>query len=158
MKIAFFASSSAKRCQNSVLRIARSTAIMLAESFPLRPTRLHGVGEAHHLLDHLVRPRQHRLRDRQAESLGGLEVDDQLVLDRRLHRKVGRLRTLEDEIDIASRAPKIIGQVNSVGQEAAEFSEETVRIDGRKMVASRQRCDLYAMSISEAIRHHDKAT
>src|SRR6266702_4795932 len=109
-------------------------------------------------LDHLVRPRQHRLRDRQAESLGGLEVDDQLVLDRRLHRKVGWLRTLEDEIDIASRAPKIIGQVNSVGQEAAEFSEETVRIDGRKMIASRQRCDLYAMSIREAIRHHDKAT
>jgi hypothetical protein len=102
-------------------------------------------------LDHLVRAQQQRLRDGEAELLRGLEVDHQLVLDRRLHRKVAWLRTLEDEIDINRRAPKIIGQVNSVGQEAAEFSEETVRIDGRKMVASRQRCDLYAMSIREAI-------
>ena len=31
-------------------------------------------------IDHLIRPQQHRLRDRQAESLGGLEVDHQLEL------------------------------------------------------------------------------
>src|SRR5215472_4285726 len=30
--------------------------------------------------DHLIRPRQHRGRDSQAEGLGGLEVDDQLEL------------------------------------------------------------------------------
>src|SRR5437016_393835 len=36
------------------------------------------------LLDDLVRPPQHRLRDRQAERLGGLEVDDQLELGRLL--------------------------------------------------------------------------
>src|SRR6266496_2147248 len=109
-------------------------------------------------LDHLVGSGGQTGRHVEAELLRGLAVDHQLVLDRRLHRKVARLRTLEDEIDIDRRARKIIGQVNSVGQEAAEFSEETVRIDGRKMVASRQRCDLYAMSIREAIRHHDKAT
>ena len=32
------------------------------------------------LLDHLIRPLQQRLGDRQAEGLGGLEVDDQLEL------------------------------------------------------------------------------
>jgi hypothetical protein len=31
-------------------------------------------------LDHFVRPRQHRLRDREAERLGGLEVEHQLEL------------------------------------------------------------------------------
>ena len=31
-------------------------------------------------LDHLIRPLQERRRDRQAEGLGGLEVDDQLEL------------------------------------------------------------------------------
>ena len=39
-----------------------------------------------HLLDDLIRPRQQRGRDREAERLGGFEVDDQLkfrgVLDR----------------------------------------------------------------------------
>jgi len=32
-------------------------------------------------LDHLIRPLQERLRDRQAEGRGGLEVDDQLDWD-----------------------------------------------------------------------------
>ena len=63
----------------------------------------------------------------------------------RLDRKLARLRALEDAIGIGRRAPKIIEQVNSVGQQAAEFSEETERIDGRETVASRQRCDLRAM-------------
>ena len=40
----------------------------------------------------------------EAELLRGLEFDHQLVLDRRLHRKVARLRTLGDEIDIDRRS------------------------------------------------------
>jgi hypothetical protein len=41
----------------------------------------------------------------ETEHLGGLEVDHQLVLGRRLHRQVGRHLALEDAIDIARRAP-----------------------------------------------------
>jgi hypothetical protein len=67
-------------------------------------------------------------------------------------------RALEDAIDVTCRSPKIVVLVNSVGQQAADFSEETVRIDGRKMIASRQRCDLHAMGDHEAIRHRDKTT
>ena len=37
-------------------------------------------GEAHRLLDHLIRPLQECRRDRQAEGLGGLAVDDELEL------------------------------------------------------------------------------
>src|SRR5713101_6164939 len=40
------------------------------------------------LLDHLIRPQEERLRDRQAEGLGGLEVDDKLELGRLLDGKV----------------------------------------------------------------------
>ena len=39
----------------------------------------------------------------EAERLGGLEVDHQLVLGRRLHRQVGRLLALEDAVDVAGR-------------------------------------------------------
>ena len=62
----------------------------------------------------LVRPQQSRLYSItssarassvggtvEAERLGGLEIDDQLVLGRRLHRQVGGLLALEDAIDIA---------------------------------------------------------
>jgi len=44
------------------------------------------------LLDDLVRPLQQRLRDRQTECFGGLQIDDQLEL-RPLYGQVGGLRT-----------------------------------------------------------------
>ena len=46
-------------------------------------------------MDDLIRPPQHGLRDRQAESLGGLEVDDQQVLGGLLDGQVGRFGPLE---------------------------------------------------------------
>ena len=74
-----------------------------------------------------------------------------------LHRQVGRFLAFEDAIGIGCRAPKIIGRVIPVGQQAAEFSEETIPIDSREPVASRQRYDLRAMHVQERIRHHDQA-
>src|SRR5262245_40555930 len=46
-------------------------------------------------LDHLVRPPQQRRRDRQAERLGGLEVDDQLELGGLLDGEFGWVRPFE---------------------------------------------------------------
>ena len=77
------------------------------------------------LFDHLIGALLQLPGHVEAERLGGLEVDHQLELDRGLDRKLARLRALEDAIGIGRRAPKIIDQVISVGQQAAEFSEET---------------------------------
>jgi hypothetical protein len=43
----------------------------------------------HPLLDHLISGRQQRLRDGEAERLGGLEVDDELDFCGLLYRQVG---------------------------------------------------------------------
>jgi len=56
----------------------------------------HAVQQAALLLDHRVGKREQRWRHLDAERLGGLEVDRQFVLGRRLHRQVGRLIALED--------------------------------------------------------------
>ena len=48
------------------------------------------------LLDHLVGTSKNCGRHDEAERLGGLQVDDQLVLGRRLHRQVGGLLAFED--------------------------------------------------------------
>src|SRR5580704_19039242 len=53
-----------------------------------------------HLFDHLVGARQKHWRYLDAERPRGLEVDEQFVFCRRLHRKIGRLRALEDAIDV----------------------------------------------------------
>src|SRR5262249_57359889 len=50
----------------------------------------------HGLFDDLVRSPQHRLRDRQPESLRGLQIDDQLEFGGLFDRKIGGLVPRED--------------------------------------------------------------
>jgi hypothetical protein len=49
-------------------------------------------GIAAWLLDHVIRPRQHVLRNRQVDLLSRFQIDDQLELRRLLHWHIGRLR------------------------------------------------------------------
>ena len=56
-------------------------------------------------LDQFIRPPQQRRRDREAEGLGGLEVDDQLELRRLFDGEVGGPRALQDFVDVDCGAP-----------------------------------------------------
>jgi hypothetical protein len=47
--------------------------------------------------------RNRKLSGIEAERLGGVEVDNKLVFDRLLNRKIGRLGAFEDAINIAGR-------------------------------------------------------
>jgi hypothetical protein len=69
--------------------------------------------------DHLVGARQHGGRNFEAERLRCLEIDHQLILGRRLHRKVGRLLALEDAIDVAGRLTVLVDVIRPIGGQAA---------------------------------------
>jgi hypothetical protein len=90
------------------------------------------------LFDHLVGALLENPRHVKAKRLGGLEVDRQHILGWCFHWQVDRPLASKDAINIGCRSPKIIGEVNSVGYQPTERSEETVRIDGRNTIASRQ--------------------
>ena len=74
----------------------------------------------------------------EAERFGGLEVDHQLVLGRRLHRQVGRLLALEDAVDVAGRAPVLVDHVRPIGDQAAVGDEVAVRSRQRAACAGPQ--------------------
>ena len=82
-----------------------------------------------------------RLRHVEAERLGGLEIDDELVLGRRLHRQVGRLLALQDAIDIAGGAPVLVDEIRPVGDQAAGGDEVAIGVDRGQLVPGRQRDD-----------------
>src|SRR6516164_2048838 len=85
-------------------------------------------------------------------------IRHQFKLDRGLNGKLARLLALEDAINIDCRTPIGIELVNSVGQEAANFSEGPARVDSRNAEASCQRYDLCTMDVHEGIWHYDQAT
>jgi hypothetical protein len=78
------------------------------------------------LLDHFVCVSEQRWRNGEAERLGGLEINHQLIFGRRLHRKVGRLRALENAIDVTGPRLGSVGVrtrtygATSVGKEVAK--------------------------------------
>src|SRR3990172_3202692 len=72
-------------------------------------------------LNDLIRPLEERLRDRQAEGLGGLEVDHQLELRRLLDGQVGGLGALEDLIDIRGGTSEQVSKVRPIGHQPTVF-------------------------------------
>src|SRR5262245_49057980 len=78
------------------------------------------------LFDYLIGAAEQRERERDAERLGGLHVDDQLDPRGLLHRQIGRLFALEDAADIAARNAMRVRKAGAVGHEAAGIGKISI--------------------------------
>ena len=63
------------------------------------------------LLNHLVGAQQQRLRNRDPERLGSLEIDHEVVSFRLLHRQLSRLRPFENLVDIDRCPTEAVAEV-----------------------------------------------
>ena len=74
----------------------------------------------------------------EAQRLGGLEIDAQLVLCRLLHRQIGKLGALEDAVNVLRRLAKLFGVIGTIIDQTTLFREKTIEIDRRHAIAGRQ--------------------
>src|SRR5215468_10155159 len=86
------------------------------------------------LFDHLVEVGEHGRRNHKAEGLGSLGVDHQLELGRLLNWKIGRLRALENLVDIVSRAPKQVSNIGPVRHESAGCHKFSNSMERRQLL------------------------
>src|SRR6266511_5688914 len=71
----------------------------------------------------MIRPHQHRLRDREAQSPSRVEVDHQFVLRRLLHGQVAWLGSLKDLVHVAGSASNLVVKVHRIGHEATSVNK-----------------------------------
>ena len=121
---------------------------------PKEPARK---GAPVHLLDHLIGPRQHRRRDPQAEGLGRLEVDHELVLGGLLNGQIPGLGAFEDLVEIDPKASVKPWPYRSIGDEAPRIGEPRGDGDGRQPVLQRKLGDLSNVELEKRGRHLDEA-
>src|SRR6266849_9947573 len=79
---------------------------------PFTPCRSPGA-----LLNHLIGAQQQRLRDREAEGLGDLEVDHQLELGRLFDRQVTWFCALEDLVDVFGGTAQHFVEISAIAQQ-----------------------------------------
>ena len=93
------------------------------------------------LFDHLVGAGEQRLRHGQPECLRGFEINDELILGRRLHREIAWLLTFEDAIDVAGGTPKLVDKIKSIRDQAAAGDKVAPVVDRRQPVPGGERDD-----------------
>ena len=110
------------------------------------------------LFDHLVGDLLEMHRHVEAQRLGGLEIDDELIFRRRLHWHVGWFLALEDAVDVAGRAPVQVNPIRPIGEQAAGGDEGAIEVDCGELVPRRKRDDQTAINKTRPAGGHDQST
>ena len=135
---------------------ARTVKILLQQYLPGGDlSRCSNVPELR-LLDHLLGAGEQRGRHLEAERFGSLEIDDQLVLGRCLHRQVGRLFAFENTINISGGSPLWLDQFRPIGNEAASLYKVAERVDGGQIVPGRDVGEHMGMVSAETTCCHNQ--
>src|SRR5262245_6857471 len=96
-------------------------------------------------LNQLVRAKEHRLRNRQADLFCRCEVDNELNLHRLLHGKVGRFCSFENLIHISCGTPEQIIKARAVAHKPSVFNIFWPAVNCRKPAFDGEFCELFSL-------------
>src|SRR5437867_11718548 len=108
-----------KVCGDSTRPLGRRAA-------PLRATLAPSCGHDRSSLNEPIRPLQQWRWNREAERLGGLQIDDELELRGLFDRQVGRLGSFEDPVDEPRRLAAQLPVGGAVAGQAARSAKDGV--------------------------------
>src|SRR5262245_16489869 len=91
------------------------------------------------LFDHLVGAGEERRRDFDAQTLGGLQIDDQFEFRRQRDWQVGWLLALENPAGVDTNLSIGLREAPTVAHQAAGRDELTQRVNSRQRIARRRR-------------------
>jgi len=110
----------------------------------------------HALLDDLVRPQQHRLRDREPQRGRRLEIHGEVV-PRRLHRgQIGGLSALDDSIDVSSCLAEPIVVAWAIRHQSAIANDEAKLLHCGNALYRRELDDSLTIHAREHVRHEEQ--
>src|SRR5438445_10264822 len=120
--------------------------------------RTPSTGHASRSLDHLIRPLQERRRDRQAEGLGGLEIEEQFEFGGLLKGKVGGLDTLQDLVDVGGGASVQFTMVGGIGHQSPSQRVLLHVVESRDTAPCGKGNDLVDVSLVHGVTGYEKRT
>src|SRR5262245_12512593 len=91
------------------------------------------------LFDNLIGACKHRRWHGKAERFGGLEVDDQFVLGRRLNRHVSRLLAPEDAVNVGGCARVLVTKIRSIRYQPSSDNIGSLLVRCRQFISGSQR-------------------
>src|SRR5262249_362047 len=69
-------------------------------------------------LNHSVRTKEHRFRNRQSDLFRRFEIDDELELSRLLHREIGWFGAFQNLVNVSGSAAVQVGETRAVAHKA----------------------------------------
>ena len=107
-------------------------------------------------LNDLVGEVDHARRNREAQRLGGLEIDDQRIFCRLLNRELGRTSAPEDTVDVGCPLRVYLDCVKRIGHQATS-SGKVRRADPGQTVTGGGSADHIAMCNVKTVGKSDQA-